>query len=43
MEFIKFLKRSGIELLLESLTPSQAAGIFKQYGATFSRKNKSCS
>lgn len=34
MEFIKFLKRSGINFLLEALTPSQAAGIFKQYGAT---------
>jgi len=32
-DFIRLLELSGIKFLLEDLTPGQARGIFKQYGA----------
>jgi len=33
-DFIRMLELSGINLLLEDMTPAQATGVLKQYGAT---------
>ena len=33
-DFLRILQLSGVKLLLEALTPQQAANIFMQYGAS---------